>query len=102
MNRLIEEKRRELECICQRRRVKRIELFGSATDPAFDPERSDLDFLISFYELGEGEYADAYFGLLEDLESLFQRPVDLVVDSAFANPYFRHTVDSTRMLVYAN
>ena len=80
MNRLIEEKRDELERPGQGRQVKRIELFGSATGPGFDHERSDLDFLVSFQELGEGEYADAYSGLLEDLESLFQRPVDLVVD----------------------
>jgi predicted nucleotidyltransferase len=83
-------------------RVRRIELFGSATGPAFDAERSDLDFLVSFQELAPGEYADAYFGLLEDLQALFQRLVDLVVDSAFQNPYFRQTVDAAQSLVYAD
>jgi predicted nucleotidyltransferase len=102
MNSLIEENRQELERVCRMRRVSRIEVFGSGAGPAFDPERSDLDFLVSFQELGPGEYADAYFGLLEDLEALFGRPVDLVVDSAFQNPYFRQTVDSTRTLVYAD
>jgi predicted nucleotidyltransferase len=102
MNRLIEEKRQELEGICRDRKVRRIELFGSAAGSAFDPERSDLDFLVSFQDLGSGEYADAYFGLLEDLQALFQRPVDLVVDAAFQNPYFRQTVETTRTLVYAS
>ncbi|MGH9641768.1 MAG: nucleotidyltransferase family protein [Terriglobales bacterium] len=102
MNRLIEENRSEFERVCRRHHVRRIELFGSATGPAFDPERSDLDFLVSFHDLGAGEYADAFFGLLEELQALFHRPVDLVVDSNFQNPYFRQTVESTRTLVYAS
>jgi len=101
MNRLIEEKRAELERACRRHHVRKIELFGSATGPSFDAEHSDLDFLVTFHDLGAGEYADAYFGLLEDLGTVFGRPVDLVVDSAFKNPYFRQAVESTRMLVYA-
>ncbi len=102
MNRLIEENREELERVCRRHRVQRIELFGSATGPGFDPARSDLDFLVTFQELGSDQYADAYFGLLEDLQGLFQRPVDLVVASAIKNPYFRQAVESTRRLIYAS
>ena len=37
MNGLIENKRPELEEICRRRRVQRIELFGSAATADFDP-----------------------------------------------------------------
>ncbi len=102
MHRLIEEKRQELERVCRRRRVHRIELFGSAARPDFDPARSDLDFLVTFQELDLDQYADAYFGLLEDLQALFQRPVDLVVASAIQNPYFRQAVESTRTLLYAD
>ncbi len=101
MNHLIEEKRLEVERVCRRYRVERIEIFGSATAAAFDAAHSDLDFLVTFQELGLDEYADAYFGLREDLEALFQRPVDLVVATAIQNPYFRQAVDSTRTLVYA-
>lgn len=100
MNVLIEGKLREVESICRRHRVRRIELFGSATTGNFDGDKSDLDFLVAFEELSPGQYADAYFGLKEDLESVFQRPVDLVVDSAIQNPYFRQAVESTRTLVY--
>ena len=101
MNRFIEEKRQELVTVCRRYCVARIELFGSATGPGFAPERSDLDFLVTFQELASDQYADAYFGLLEDLQALFQRPVDLVVASAIQNPYFQQAVDSTRTLIYA-
>ena len=102
MNRLIEEKREEIERVCRRHGVRRIDLFGSATGPDFDPEHSDLDFLVTFQELEFNQYADAYFGLLEDLQTLLQRPVDLVVASAIQNPYFLESVESSRTLVYAD
>ena len=101
MNRLIEERRQEVEELCRRHRVRRIELFGSGAGASFDPAHSDLDFLVTFQEIDLDQYADAYFGLLEDLQALFQRPVDLVVDSAIRNPYFRQAVESTRTLIYA-
>jgi uncharacterized protein len=55
---------------------RRIELFGSATGAGFEASHSDLDFLVTFQELEFNQYADAYFGLLEDLQALFERPVD--------------------------
>lgn len=61
-----------------------------------------MDFLVEFQELPAGGYADAYFGLMEDLEQLFSRPIDLVVDSAIKNPYFRQSVDRTRQLLYGD
>jgi len=101
MTSFIEEKRHDLEAICRHRHVKCIELFGSAVREDFDPERSDLDFLVTFQALAPGQHADAYFGLLEDLETLFARHVDLVVASAIQNPYFRQAVESSTTLVYA-
>lgn len=102
MNRLIEDKRQELETLCRRYRVQRMELFGSAASQNFDPMRSDLDFLVTFQELGTNEYADTYFGLLEDLQALFKRSVDLVMPSAIQNPFFRQAIESTRTLIYAD
>jgi hypothetical protein len=101
LDRLIEEKRQELVTVCRRHCVARIELVGSAAGPGFAPERSGLNFLVTFQELASDQYADAYFGLLEDLQALFQCPVNLVVASAIQNPYFRRATDSTRTLIYA-
>ena len=47
-----------------------------------------------------GEHADSYFGLIEDLESLFASPVDLVERTAIRNPYFRAAVERTRRLIF--
>ena len=57
--------------------------------------------MVAFQELQPSQYADTYFGLLEELQNLFNRPVDLVVDSAIKNPCFRQAVESTRTPLYA-
>lgn len=91
----------ELEDLCRRFDVRRLELFGSAAVGKYRPGESDLDFLVEFEELSPGTYADTYFGLLEAIEALFGAPVDLVVASAIKNPYFRQSVDGTKALLYA-
>ncbi|TMP96542.1 MAG: hypothetical protein E6L07_04865 [Verrucomicrobia bacterium] len=92
--------REPLTNICQRFRVERIYLFGSAADGRFDSERSDLDFLVTLEEQPPGEYADNYLGLAQALEKLFGRPADLVTEGSIRNPYFRETVFGTRQLLY--
>ena len=91
----------ELKGLCLRYRVSRLELFGSAATGQRHPAESDLDFVVEFQgaALAEG-YADAYFGLLEEMEQLFGRPVDLVVRSAIKNPYFLQSVEETMTSIY--
>ena len=83
-----------LFALCQRFHVRQLDLFGSAADGRFDPARSDLDFLVSFEELPDSAYADAYFGLREGLAGLFGREVDLLTESALENPYLRRQVEA--------
>jgi len=45
--------------------------------------------------------ADQYFGLLEALERLFGRRVDLLTRRSLRNPYFVHSVEKTRQVLYA-
>ncbi len=87
----------ELEKLCVRYHVERLDLFGSAASGGHREGVSDLDFLVEFRPLPAGAaYADAYFGLLEALERLFEGSVDLVVDSAIRNPFFQQRVEETR------
>ena len=97
---LVQQHLEELRQLCARFRVRRLELFGSATTTRFDPATSDLDFLVDFEDLGQG-YFDAYFGLLESLEDLFARPVDLVMSRAVKNPFFLEGIQASRTLLYA-
>ena len=99
---LIEKKRGELAELCRSYGVERLYLFGSAATDRFVPASSDLDFVVEMADRQPtGSYADRYFGLLEALERLFGRPVDLVVESAIRNPYFREAVEKTKTLLYA-
>jgi len=98
----IVERRAELEALCRRFAVRRLELFGSAVSAAFRNLDSDVDFLLEFQDRAGPGYADRYFGLLESLEQLLGRPVDLVVDSAVKNPYFRESLARSKALLYAS
>jgi hypothetical protein len=96
----LSERQPELAKLCRDFNVQRLEIFGSASTDGFCAEDSDLDFLVEFERTDVG-YANRYFGFLEALESLFERPVDLVVTSAIKNPFFREAVNKTRALLYA-
>ena len=45
---LIAEKKDRIAEHCRRLNVKRLEVFGSAARGDFDPEKSDIDFLVEF------------------------------------------------------
>jgi predicted nucleotidyltransferase len=99
---LVEQNLDAVKKLCRQYRVRRLELIGSSmTAEEFDAQKSDIDFLVEFGPLKQGEYADTYFGLLESLESLFNRHVDLVMVRAVKNPYFLESINKSRKVLYA-
>ena len=98
---VVVQSRTEIEALCRRYGVLRLELFGSAAAGQDRPGESDLDFLVEFSPLPPGAYADAYFDLLQSLEELLSRKVDLVVASAIRNPYFLQAIERSKTLLYA-
>ncbi len=98
---LIESHRDLLGELCRRYAVHRLRLFGSAAAGEFDPERSDLDFLVEFDEpVGMNSFRQ-FFGFRRSLGELLARQVDLVAWSAVKNPYFRQQAASQAIDVYA-
>ena len=97
---LLEQKRTELERLCLTHGVSQLSLFGSATTDQFDPEKSDLDFLVEFKPTPPAVHAEQFFGLMEGLQALFGLPVDLVESAPIRNPYFRLAVDKSRIPLY--
>jgi hypothetical protein len=97
----VKQKARTIADLCRRYHVHRLELFGSAATGAFNPISSDLDFLVEFEDLAPGAYADAYFGLLEELQGIFRRKVDLVVARSVKNPYLLEMIRQSKALLYA-
>ncbi|MBI4828897.1 MAG: nucleotidyltransferase domain-containing protein [Nitrospinae bacterium] len=99
---IVGEKKPELDELCRKHGVRRLDLFGSAaSEGEFQAESSDLDFLVEFAPCVPTEHYERYFGLLEDLERLFRRRVDLVEAHAMKNPYFIRRVNESRRAVYA-
>lgn len=99
MESLIEEKRRFLADLCNKYYVRRLDVFGSASEGDFN-ESSDIDLLVEFDDgVGERRF-DNYFGLLGELTKLFGRRVDLVEPGGLRNPYFIKRVNQTRRSVY--
>jgi len=91
----------EIAELCRRFHVRRLDLFGSAAGGAFDPARSDFDFLVEFDADPQAMSLRTYVGLKEALETLLSRPVDLVEAGAVKNPYLLDSIERTRETVFA-
>lgn len=102
MDPLSTHKLQQIEALCQRFAVRQLEVFGSAATGAFDPARSDIDFVVDFEPATDSGLFERYFGLKAALENLFSCPVDLVMAGAMRNPYFIESVNRSRRTVYAS
>jgi len=85
--------------LCDKHKVKELYLFGSVLTERFQ-DSSDIDMLIQFIQVDLLDYFDNYMDFKEQLEQLFNRPVDLVENQAIRNPIFRKVVDREKQLIY--
>lgn len=83
---------------CLRWSVERLSLFGSALRPDFGRE-SDVDVLIRLPEGHPWSLFD-WMQMIEELQSIFGRQVDLVDESSLRNPIRRAAILSSRKVVY--
>jgi uncharacterized protein len=93
--------REELQALCRHFHVRRLDLFGSAARGDFEPERSDIDFLVEF-DRGHPKALlfNTYFDFKEALEALLGRSVDLVELGAVRNPYLKASIEASREPVF--
>lgn len=101
MHPAIAQHRPGISAICQRYRIQRLDVFGSAARADdFDASSSDADFLVEFdTDMPVG--LDAFFGAKADLEKLLGRGVDLVEPGAIRNPFVLASINRSRESVYA-
>jgi predicted nucleotidyltransferase len=101
MNTVIEKRLVQVAEICERFKVRRLELYGSALGELFDPEKSDVDLIVSFLE-GNDErlLPDRYFDLIDALSEAFGRPVSMIMDQLIRNRYLKQSIDATRETIY--
>ena len=90
--RVTPEQQRHIEALCQRYRVQRLRLFGSAAE---DRERadSDVDLLVEF-DAGQAPSAFELVDLRDALSLVFGgRRVDLAFKGVLDNPYRRRAIE---------
>ena len=97
---LIQDHTDDIAEICRRHHVKRLEIFGSAAVGDFNPQTSDLDFLVEFDDSDQFSLFQTRKDLTQELETLFRRSIDLVIFANVENPYFRTSVESTRQPIF--
>jgi predicted nucleotidyltransferase len=85
--------------LCKQHKVKELYIFGSILTPRFS-DSSDIDLLVQFDNVDLLDYFDNYMDFKEKLETLLDRPVDLLENQAIRNPIFRQVLDRGKKLVY--
>jgi predicted nucleotidyltransferase len=90
----------EIKAFCQRWKIVRLELFGSAVRGELTPG-SDLDFLYTFAD--DAQWGWKFVDACDELEAIVGRLVDLVSRSSIersTNPYRKQAILSLTELIY--
>jgi uncharacterized protein len=88
-----------IEAFCRKWQIDEFSLFGSVLRDDFSPE-SDIDVLIEFSKQADWSLYE-WVEMKEELESLFDRKVDLVSKEGLKNPFRRKAILSSREVLYA-
>ncbi len=83
---------------CRKWKIVEFSLFGSILREDFTPE-SDMDVLVKFAE-NPGWGLFALVEMEEELKAVFGRKVDLVMKGALHNPFRRHSILTSREVIY--
>jgi uncharacterized protein len=89
----------QIEAFCRKWKIREFALFGSVLRDDFRPD-SDVDVLVEF----EAEYHPGFRGwnsMIEELEAMFGRTVDLVRKELVVNPYRRRHILQNQEILYA-
>jgi predicted nucleotidyltransferase len=85
--------------ICNSHHVERFHIFGSAASGNLK-KNSDVDVLVQFSDIDLYYYFENLLSLKEELEKLFNRPVDILEEQALKNPYLKKSIDRNKILLY--
>jgi predicted nucleotidyltransferase len=101
MQPIITENREKIAELCRAHHVRRLSVFGSAVRDDFDPERSDVDFMVEFEPSEDHRDFEVQSLLKEKLTELFDRPVDLIRAGLIRNPYLLREILNDQVTLYA-
>jgi predicted nucleotidyltransferase len=100
MNAKISLPKEKIEGFCLRWKIDEFSLFGSVLRDDFDLD-SDVDILISLSKEADLDLYD-WIAMIEELEEIFGREVDLVEKSTLRNPFRRNAILTNREIIYAS
>ncbi len=84
---------------CRKWLITEFSLFGSVLSDAFRPD-SDIDVLVSFAPEAKWSLFDLV-EMQDELSRLFGQAVDLVERQGLHNPFRRHSILTSRQVIYA-
>lgn len=96
----IESKRDELYRLCDKHQVDKLFVFGLVLTDRFNPQHSDIDFLVQLLPMPPLERGEALMALWSELEALFTRKIDLLTEQSLKNPYLIREIERTKRLIY--
>ena len=85
---------------CKKWKIVEMSLFGSVLRDDFKPD-SDIDVLVTFSPEAQWSLWD-FPQMQDELKAIFGREVDIVEKDALKNPFRRHSILTTRQVVYAD
>ena len=91
----------EIEKFCQKWKIRQLSIFGSALRDDFDSKKSDIDLL--YVSSGDAWWGWDIVDMREELETLFNHPVDLVSKRSVEksrNPYRKETILKNYKIIY--
>ena len=90
-----------LQTICDENQViKKLYIFGSALTSRFNETASDIDILVETADILPEEKGEKLILLWDNLESLFNRKIDLLTENSLRNPFLKKEIEQTRKLIY--
>lgn len=84
---------------CRKWKIAEFSLFGSVLRDDFRAD-SDVDVLVNFEETAGWDLFDIV-DMKEELKLVFGREVDLVEQGAIRNPFRKHSILSSKEILYA-
>jgi len=84
---------------CRKWRITEFALFGSVLRDDFRPD-SDVDVLVRL-QPDHGLSLFDWVDMIEELKQMFGRNVDLVEREGLRNPFRRHSILTSKQVIYA-
>ena len=89
----------KIKDFCGKWKIKEFSFFGSVLRQDFHSD-SDIDVLVSFEETVSWSLYDIV-AMKDELQAIFGRDVDIVEKGAVRNPFRRHSIMTSREVLYA-